>query len=242
MREVSEVRKNVEELLMEEYGIRPDVRVFAFGGGAGRVASYLAQRNIEGAKIIAVNADEDGLMGTEADKKILLGKDVLGEHRDTNGEVKVGEYIVNRNRAWLLEEAREADVIILLASLGGGMGTGGILEAARIFKEQLDKTMVAITILPFSIEGSRREMALKALEELETLVTKSIKLDSDALLKNPEMKVSRAYESFYERISGFVERISAITKGAIERKFREVYLRDVEKVVESTYNEVLLPA
>ena len=241
MREVAEISRNVEELLAEEYGIRPDVRVFAFGGGACRVASYLAQRNIEGARIIAVNADERGMESVNADKKMLLGKDVLGEHSDTNGEVKVGEYIVNRNRAWLIEEARQADVIVLLSSLGGGMGTGGVLEAARVFSD-LGKPMVAITILPFSVEAERRRMAEEKLEELRSMVTRIFVLDSDSILAEPNEKLISAYQALYERVGHFVEKIASITKRAIENKFRELYLGDVKEIVEETYNRVLLPA
>ncbi len=243
MRDVADVKKNVEELLTEEFGIRPDVRVFAFGGGAGRIASYLAERKIEGTRIIAVNADEKGLSQVNADKKMILGKDVLGEHSDTNGEVKVGEYIINRNRAWLLEEARQADVIVLIAALGGGMGTGGILETARVFKENLEKPMVAITILPFSVEGERRTLALKAVEELREMTTKTVVLDSDALVKTaPNVGVLKAYERLYESVWEFVGKVANITRRAIERKFREMYLTDVETIVEDVYHQVLLPA
>jgi len=242
MRNIDDVRKSVEELLMEEFGIRPDVRVFAFGGGAGRIASYLAENKIDGAKIIAINADERGLEQVTADKKMLLGKDVLGEHKDTEGEVKVAEYIIDRSKAWILEEANNADVVILLASLGGGMGTGGILETAKILKERVKKPIVAIMVLPFSIEGDRRKLAIETVNRIKEIVTKTIVLDSDTFLKTPNVKVTKAYQIMYERIYDFIAKITNITRMEIEKKFREMYLTEIDAVVEKTYSEMLVAA
>ncbi len=242
MRNIDDVRKNVEDLLMEEFGISPDVRVFAFGGGGGRIASYLADRGISGAKIIAINADEKGLGEINADKKMLLGKDVLGEHKDTAGEVKVAEYIIDRSKAWILEEASSADVIVLLAALGGGMGTGGILETAKILKERTKKPVVAIMVLPFSIEGERRKMAIEAVNRIKEIVTKCIVLDSDTFFKTPNVKVTMAYEIMYERIYDLISKITNITRVEIERKFRELYLSEIDAVVEKVYSEMLVAA
>jgi len=242
MRNIDDVRKSVEELMMEEFGIRPDVRVFAFGGGAGRAASYLAENKISGAKIIAINADERGLEQINADKKMLLGKDVLGEHSDTEGEVKVAEYIIDRSKAWILEEANNADVVVLLASLGGGMGTGGILETAKILRERTKKPIVAILILPFSIEGERRRLALEATRRIKEIVTKTIVLDSDTFFKTPNVKVTKAYEIMYERIHDVISKIANITRVEIEKKFREMYLTEIDAAVEKAYSEMLVAA
>ncbi len=242
MHDMDRVKKSVEELLIEEFGIKPDVRVFAFGGGAGRAASYLYKKGIQGAKIIAVNVDETGLQEIEVDKKMLLGKDVLGEHRDTNGESRVAEYIISRSRAWILEEARNADVVVLLSSLGGGMGTGGIIETLKILKENTNKLVISIVILPFSMEKERRERALSALEEIKRYSTRCIVLDSDVLLSYPKVKVSRAYEIMYEEIYSFVSRITNITRIEIEKKFREIYLKDMDAIVEEAYRNILIAA
>ncbi len=242
MRNLDEVRKNIEELLIEEFSIRPDVRVFAFGGGAGRIASFIAKKKIEGVRVIAINTDERGLEKIEADKKMHLGKDILGEHKDSNGETKVAEYIISRNKAWILEEADNADVIVLLAALGGGTGTGGILETAKIIKEKYEKPVVAIMLLPFSIEGKRRDIALETVSKVKTLVTKSIVLDSDIILQKPNVKVTEAYNIIYDEISNFVEKITNVTRREIEKQFREMYLSEVDSIVEEVYNNMLIAA
>ncbi len=242
MPEMDRIKRNVEELLIEEFGIKPDVRVFAFGGGAGRVASYIYRKGIEGAKIIAINADERGLESVEVDKKMLLGKDVLGEHEDTNGEMKVAEYIINRSRAWILEEAKNADVVILLASLGGGMGSGGLLETLRILKEQTNKIVITIAILPLSIEKERRERAMNIKEKIESYSTKSIFVDSDIILSYPKIPVTRAYEILYDEIYNFIAKITNITRIEIEKKFREIYLKDMDAIVEEAYRDILIAA
>ena len=242
MQEIENIKKSVEDLMVEEFGVKPDVKVFTFGGGAGNIATYLYKKGIEGTKIIAINVDEKGLSKVEADKKMLLGKDILGEHEDTEGEQKVAEYIINRSRAWILEEARDADVVVLIASLGGGMGTGGILETLKILKENTNALAVTIAVLPLSIEIDRRKRAMDTLEKIKEYSTQCIVIDSDIILEHPKVKVSRAYEIMYGEIYDFVVRITNITRVEIERKFREIYLKDMDTIVEEVYKEMMIAA
>ncbi len=242
MQEIESIKKSVKNLMIEEFGVKPDVRVFAFGGGAGNIATYLYRKGIEGAKIIAINVDEKGLSKVEVDKKMLLGKDVLGEHKDTEGEQKVAEYIINRSRAWILEEAKDADVVVLIASLGGGMGTGGIMETLKILKENTNALAVTIAVLPLSIEVDRRKRAMDILERIRSYSSQCIVIDSDIILEHPKVKVSRAYEIMYEEIYNFVARITNITRIEIEKKFREIYLKDLDTIVEEVYKEIMIAA
>ncbi len=242
MQEIESIKKSVKDLMVEEFGVKPDVRVFAFGGGAGNIATYLYKKGIEGTKIIAINVDEKGLSKVEVDKKMLLGKDILGEHTDTEGEQKVAEYIINRSRAWILEEAKDADVVVLIASLGGGMGTGGIMETLKVLKENTNSLTVTIAVLPLSIETDRRKRAMDTLEKIKSYSSQCIVIDSDIILEHPKVKVTRAYEIMYEEIYNFVARITNITRIEIEKKFREIYLKDLDAIVEEVYKETMVAA
>ena len=234
---MEDVRERVRELIKEQLGIEPRVKVFGFGGGAGRVIEYIHARNMENVKTIAVNVDKK-IDELNVHTRMLVGKDILGEHNDTNGEVKVAEYIIQSSKAWIIEEAMDSDVVVLIGALGGGMGTGGMIETLRILKDKVDRPVVPIVIMPLSIEKDRREKAQEVLNEMRKM-ERCIVIDSDAILSAPSVKVSRAYNMMYERISDLIEKIANIAKKEIEKKFEELYLGNLDSIIEKEYQEAM---
>ncbi len=239
MENMNEIKERIRAMVKEEFGISPKVKVLAFGGAAGKIAEYISARKIPGVKTIAVNVDER-VMGLAVDKKMWLGKEVLGTHRDTAGNVNVARYVIDRSKAWILEETNDADAVIIIAVLGGGMGTGGALEAMKILKERGEKPMMAIFVLPFSLEASRREKAMEALREVkENDLGTYVTIDSDKMLNSPGITLKRAYDTMYKEIFQMVARVANFTRVTIERKFEEMYLNKLDVIVEEKYAELL---
>ncbi len=238
--DVEKIKEKVRKRLMEEFGVSPRVKVLAFGGGAGRIAQYIASRKIAGVKTIAVNADQK-VAELKVDKVMRLGKEVLGTHSDTNGEPKVAEYIVDRSKSWILEEARDADAIVVLAALGGGMGSGGAVEVMRILKRKTKKPMLAIFVLPFSVEKERRARAMEVLKTVEDKdLGTYIVFDSDDMLrKYPNLPLNRGYHKMYDKIAKTVSRLSESTGRIIEKKFNEIFLEHFDEIVEEEYEKSL---
>ena len=234
---LEKVKEEVRRMMNRELGIVPRIKVFAFGGGGSRVADYISKHGLDDVKVIAVNADER-VHEIDANKTMHVGKEVLGVHKDTNGEVKVAEYIIDGVKAWILEEAKSADVVILIASLGGGMGTGGLLETLRILREHTDVPVLSIVILPFSFEVERRKIAIQVLEKVKGL-SEYIVFDSDTMLKTPKVKVSTAYDIMYDTIYNIIAKVSNRTRKIIEMKFEEIYLSQLSTIVEEKYAEIV---
>ncbi len=229
------MKNRIKKVVMAEFGIAPRVKVLTFGGAAGRIGEYIAKKDIAGVKVIAVNVDRK-VEALSVDRRMRIGKEILGVHSDTNGEVNVARYMVDRTKSWIIEEVRDADAVVLIAALGGGMGTGGLIETMRILKSKITKPLLAIAVLPFSVERERRRRAEEALEIMEkedlgTFVT----FDSDLLLKKPTTTLAAGYESMYRDIFKMVERIAKVTVSTIERKFEELYLEEFDSIVEKKY-------
>lgn len=238
MENMNEIKEKIRAMVKEEFGIMPRVKVLAFGGGAGKIAEYIVSRKLPGVKAIAVNVDEH-VMSLGVDKKMWLGKEVLGEHKDTAGEINVARYIIDRSKSWILEEARDSDAVVIIAALGGGMGTGGAVEAMRILKEKSTKPMMSIFVLPFSFERDRRERAMVALnkikeEDLGIFVT----VDSDKMLNSPGVTLKKGYETMYKEIFDMVARVANFARVTVERKFEEMYLDKLDVIVEEKYAEL----
>ncbi len=239
---IENVKRTTAEQMLEMFNIDADVRVFTFGGGGAQIASYLTEHKIDGTRIIAINADES-IKDIKADKKLIIGTETLGRHKDTNGEIRIAEYIFEQNRLLILEEARYADIVVLIAALGGGMGTGGILAAARYLKDKIKQPIVAIVLKPFSFEVRRREIAEEAVKELDDYADYLFVLDSDSLLKYRNMKLSEAYEHIYQRIHWYIQKIVDIARDTIREKFVELYLENtLDVTVEEIYHEMMIYA
>ncbi len=224
--------EKIKSVMYEEMGVEPRIKVFAFGGAAGRMAEFIAAQGIAGLKVIAVNVDKN-VSGLNVDKKLLLGKEVLVEHTDTAGEPRVAEYVVSKSEKWILEELDTADAVVLIGALGGGMGTGGLIEAMRILKRKSTKPMMSLVILPFSAEREHRARAMEALNTIkeEELGTYFV-LDSDDMLKNKNMNIFEAYRNMYYRGAMLVANLSELTGRILREKFDSIFMSEVNAIVD----------
>ena len=229
--DVDDLKERIRDIVKEEMGIVPRVKIIAFGGAAGKMAQYIASKKITGAKVIAVNADAR-VSKLAVDKKLVIGKETLGEHEDTNGETRVAEYIIDTSKTWIMDEVRDADAVVLMAALGGGMGTGGLIETLRFLKKS-SKPMLSILLLPFSAERSRRKVAIDALKTIDNeKLGIYFTIDSDSLLTDKSMKLSDGYQKLYNKAYNLVNKLTDITRNSIEQKFKELFIEDLPEIVE----------
>ena len=135
-----------------------------------------------GVEFIAANTDIAHLSLSEADLKIVLGRELtkgLGAGADPEIGMRSAEESV--------EEVREvlsgADMIFLTAGMGGGTGTGASPVIAQIAREN-GALVVAVATTPFLFEGQRRRtQALEGIENLRTNVDALIVIPNDRLLE-----------------------------------------------------------
>src|SRR3989344_2226006 len=71
--EIMSIDRELEELLKKQTA---KVKVFGVGGGGGNTLSRMREIGIKGAELIAVNTDAQDLLYTNADYKILIGREL----------------------------------------------------------------------------------------------------------------------------------------------------------------------
>jgi cell division protein FtsZ len=171
-----------------------EIKVVGVGGAGNNTVSRLMQVGIAGAEIIAVNTDAQDLLYTDAEKKVLIGKDLtkgLGAGADPN----IGMEAARESREDLKEALSHADMVFITCGLGGGTGTGAAPVIADVAKK-LGALTVAIVTLPFSMEGNQRMNNAKGgLEELEKVVDTLIVVPNDKLLEIvPDVSIVTAFK------------------------------------------------
>ena len=154
---------------LESIRLGHDVRfvLVVVGGGAVRVGREIARRHLRYLETVAVNCDPRVQELEEFDRRVYLGaQNALSE--GTGGSPAVGGRLAQAAEPALDRILNGATFVIVVASLGGGSGTGAlphVLEAASRAAEFVS----LFAIKPFECEGDRRAVAERALARLHFL-------------------------------------------------------------------------
>jgi cell division protein FtsZ len=191
--------KEDEELKKFVERARIKIKVVGCGGAGNNTISRLMQMGIKNVETIAINTDALDLLYTDANKKILIGKETtkgLGAGADINVGRKAAEEQIDE----IKNAIKGADLLFLTAGLGGGSGSGSIPLVARLARE-MNILNIAIVTLPFLMEGKHRaENARIALEELEQYSDTLIVIQNERLLEIvPNLALAEAF-SFADEI------------------------------------------
>lgn len=168
-------------LLTNERG-NAKIRVVGVGGGGGNALNTMVEKGIEGVEFIAVNTDLQALENSKADGKIQVGKNLTnGLGAGMNHEH--GKKAVEENRDEIERALSGSDMVFITAGMGGGTGTGGAPEVARIAKS-MNALVVAIVTTPFKFEGKPRlHLALQGIEALKDEVDSLIVIPNQKILE-----------------------------------------------------------
>jgi len=216
-----DIDKELEELIKKQ---NSRVKVFGVGGGGGNTISRMRETGIKGAELIGVNTDAQDLLYTNADNKILIGKE-LTQGLGAGSNPKIGEEAARESEQDVKKALTDADLVFITCGLGGGTGTGAAPVIAELAKKQGALTIGVVT-MPFTIEGKRRiENANYGLERMSQYVDTLIIIPNDKLLEiAPELPLKTAFKIADEILTNAVKGITElITKtGLVNLDFADV--------------------
>lgn len=216
-----EIDRELEEILRKQHS---KVKVFGVGGAGGNTISRMKEIGIKGGEFIAVNTDAQDLLYSNADHKILIGKELtLGLGAGSNP--KIGEEAAHEQEQEIKKRLANCDMVFVTCGLGGGTGTGAAPVVAELAKKQGALTIGVVT-LPFTIEGKKRiENAEYGLERMEAVVDTLIVIPNDKLLEiAPELPLQTAFKVADEILTNAVKGTTElVTKsGLVNLDFADV--------------------
>jgi len=184
----------------------------------------MSEVGISGAETIAVNTDAQDLLYTNANNKILIGRE-LTNGLGAGSIPQIGEDAARENEHEIKQAVTGADMVFITCGFGGGTGTGAAPIIADIAKKQGALTVGVVTI-PFSMEGQRRyENALVGLEKMENIVDTLIVIPNDKLLElAPDLPLHTAFKVADEILTNAVKGIAElVTKaGLVNLDFADI--------------------
>ncbi len=158
-------------------------RILIMGaGGAGcNTINTLTTKGVSGSQTVAVNTDAKHLAVINANKKILIGKN-LTRGLGAGGYPETGKNATLENRVEIRELLQGVDLVFLTCGLGGGTGTGSLPVLARFAKEQ-GSIVISCVTLPFKLEKARLKKAEEGLVELRKSSDTVIIIENERLLR-----------------------------------------------------------
>jgi cell division protein FtsZ len=156
------------------------MKVVGVGGAGGNAVNRMIQERLVGVEFISINTDVQALSGSEAHRKIQIGRN-LTRGLGSGSKPDVGREAVVENRDDVAEAVQGADMVFITAGMGGGTGTGAAPVVAEIAREAGALT-VGIVSRPFSFEGRRRlQVAEEGIDELKQIVDTLIVVPNERL-------------------------------------------------------------
>ena len=168
---LSPIDEELEQLVNKQ---KAKIKVIGCGGGGNNTINRMTEVGITGAETIAVNTDAQDLLYTNADVKILIGRE-LTAGLGAGSIPKVGEDAAKESEHEIKSKLQGSDIVFVTCGLGGGTGTGAAPVIAKLAKEMGALTAGVVT-KPFLFEGKKRfrqaEAGIANLEEnVDSLIT-----------------------------------------------------------------------
>jgi cell division protein FtsZ len=215
------IDKHLEDILQKR---KTQIRVIGSGGAGCNTISRLNEIGIYGAQTIAINTDAQDLLFTNADQKVLIGKETTKGLGCGADPIK-GAEATRESKEELEKVLKGADLVFLTCGLGGGTGTGSLPILAEMAKK-IGALTVAIVTLPFAMEGyQRRQNASEGLKKLEPLVDTLIVIPNDKLLEiAPKLSLLEAFNLADEILANALKGVTEIvTKpGLVNLDFADI--------------------
>ena len=219
--ELKEVDQELAELLKKQSA---KIKVIGVGGGGNNSLSRMREIGIKGGELIAINTDAQDLLYANADKKILIGKELtMGLGAGSNP--KIGQEAAKESESEIKKKIAGSDMVFITCGLGGGTGTGAAPVVAALAKKQGALTIGVVT-LPFIIEGRKRiENAMEGLERMESTVDTLIVIPNDKLLElAPDLPLHTAFKISDEILTNAVKGVTELvtTSGLVNLDFADI--------------------
>ena len=185
---------------------KANIKIIGCGGMGCNAITWLFNKGINGATIYGMNTDALHLSVTKADEKILIGKE-LTRGLGCGGMPQKGREAAKEAIVEIKKAVNGADMVFVLAGMGGGTGTGSAPVVAQLAKET-GAVVIGVVTMPFESEKARVDKAEFGLQELREVTDTCIVLDNGRLVDIAgQLPIEQAFAVANELVSSMVKGI-----------------------------------
>ena len=110
------------------------LRVIGVGGACCNAVTQLATQALEGVDFVLINTDAAALARTNLERRFVIGEGSM-HGRGAGGDPERGRSAAEEDLPLLRQLCEGADVVFVIAGMGGGTGTGAAPVLARVARE-----------------------------------------------------------------------------------------------------------
>lgn len=201
------------------------IKVIGIGGGGCNAIDHMLVDDIEGVDFVCANTDAQALRNSEVRTLLQLGSDIT-KGLGAGADPELGRQAAMEDRDRIHEVLDGADMVFIIAGMGGGTGTGAIPVVAEMAKE-LGILTVAVVTKPFGFEGGKRmKVAEEGVSELSRHVDSMITIPNEKLLTvlGKEMSLLNTFKTADDVLLRVVQGIAELVTrpGLINVDFADV--------------------
>ncbi len=176
---LDELMPEFKDTLFCDLGPSTNICAIGIGSAGAIIIDQIFNEQIQNLTTISINTEQNNL---SANYFFKLQNGTLGEYANAEGRVKIGEQLIDDliSKNNLKNIIEKYDYIFLIAAIGGGLGTGGLLEMLNNLKDD-DAYIVTIAILPFEIENRN----LNYMQEIKKRSGRLILVKNDDYINSP---------------------------------------------------------
>lgn len=161
-------------------GPNASIKIVGVGGAGCNAINLMIDSGLTGVQFIAMNTDQQSLVLSKAHLKLLLGPQ-SSRGLGAGGKLERGAVAAKESREEILGALQGADMVFIVAGMGGGTGTGAAPVIAYIARE-LGALTVGAVYTPFAWEGPRKEnQAVSGLAKVREAANSVITISNERL-------------------------------------------------------------
>jgi cell division protein FtsZ len=204
-RNMTAVFTQVDWNMMRGSGEAPAIKVVGVGFAGGVICDHLMRQRVQAERFIAINTHWRDLLSCRVPCKLEIGPE-LTSGLGSGCRPARGFEAAMESRVEIGENLAGAEVVIVLAGLGGGTGTGSAPVVAGLARKQHAFT-IGVVSKPFEFEGARRqEHSDEGLRCLYERVDCLIVIENEGFLETDDANLNlldaykRSNDAFYRAI------------------------------------------
>lgn len=194
----------------ESKRLHPKIKVIGVGGAGGNAIKRMIEISTTDTEFYAVDVVKETLDKHTNTTPVLIGVNTTPGYCGANPEM--GKRAAEEDREKLHSIVADADIVFIIAGMGGGTGAGAAPLIASLAREQ-GALAVGVVTCPFNFEGQRRaEQAEQGLQELRENANSVHVVPNqrllDAIEEKRKLKIREAFRLSDEMLLRGVESIS----------------------------------
>jgi cell division protein FtsZ len=195
--------KSIEDIAKEA---TPRIAILGVGGGGCNMVTWM-DKNIIGARTVALNSDAQHLTTSKAGSRVLLGYELCGG-LGCGGFPEQGAKAAEESTLDIEHAIGDANLVFVATALGGGTGTGAAPVIAKVSREMGALTIGVVTI-PFKVEGTRVTKAKQGLSSLVDICDSVVVIDNNELRNVAgKLPVREAFAVANARVTDFINNVT----------------------------------